>query len=132
MVIIGQSTMGLQQSLTMKSANRLLRPFTAIINEALRYHYDYRKQWAWKNLSVRPRVGPKCGTHTSSAIQIHLITGYRSTHDFLHLEDFRNSDVEFCLEWEILTKNLISSHLSVKILLWLCYINASNQAHGHL
>jgi hypothetical protein len=36
-----------------------------------------------------------CGTHTSSAIQIHLITGYRSTHDLRHLEDFQNSDVDF-------------------------------------
>ncbi len=52
------------------------------------------------NLSVRPRVGPKCGTHTSSAIQTHLIIEYRSMHDSLHLEDFRHSAVEFCLELE--------------------------------
>ncbi len=53
-----------------------------------------------KSFSVWPRIGPNCGTHTSSAIQTHLIIGYCSTHDFLHLEDFRHSDVEFCLESE--------------------------------
>jgi hypothetical protein len=53
-----------------------------------------------ENLSERPRVEPKCGTHTSSAIKTHLIIGHRSTHDFLHLEDFRHSNVEFRLELE--------------------------------
>jgi len=53
-----------------------------------------------KNLSMRPRVRPKCGTHTSSALQTHLIIVYRSKHDSLHLEDFLYSDVDFCLELE--------------------------------
>ncbi len=60
-----------------------------------------RKETYLKHLSVRLCMGPKCRTQTSySAIQTHFITGCRSTHDFLHLEDFRNSDVEFCLELE--------------------------------
>jgi len=45
-------------------------------------------------------VWPKYGTHTSSAIQTHLIIGCRSTHDFLHLEDFRHGDADFCLDLE--------------------------------
>ncbi len=53
-----------------------------------------------KKFSVRPRVGSKCGIHISSAIQTYIIIGYRLTHDFLHLEDFRHSDVELFLELE--------------------------------
>ncbi len=35
----------------------------------------FNMEYNEKNLSVRPHVGPKCGTHTfSSAIQTHLIT----------------------------------------------------------
>jgi hypothetical protein len=61
----------------------------------------FNMEYNEKNLSVRPHVGPKCGTHTfSSAIQTHLITRYRSTHDFRHLEDLGHSDVEFCSELE--------------------------------
>ena len=59
-----------------------------------------KQQFSYEKLVSVTRVGPKCGTHTSSAVQTHFITGYHSTHDFLHLEDFRHSDVEFCFELE--------------------------------
>ncbi len=55
----------------------------------------------FKKACQRSPVGAKIwNSHIFFCIQTHLIIGYHSTHDFLHLEDFRHSDVEFCLELE--------------------------------
>ncbi len=54
-----------------------------------------------KKACQRSPVGAKMwNSHIFFCIQTHLIIGYHSTQAFLHLEDFRDSDVEFYLELE--------------------------------